>query len=160
MFANYANNMRNANDSPLAHLRLRCEVLDEQGNPKVMKSLQLPILPFDDHIEQKFGLQLSNAQINIEEINNICNYESLVEELLSDSEDEDDNDVLYLVDGPREADADTAIDSQDFDAMSDGSADIPEEGSLDGLACLDYSDSEMSLSASRDSFHGRDSMLI
>lgn len=130
-------------------------MLDEQGNLKVIKPICLPILPFDEFAAGKFGM--SKPAIDFDENDNsFCNYDSLVEELLSDSDEEDDNDVLYLVnnDQPRDEDADTAIDSDDFEAMSDGSIDIPEEGSLDGLAGLDYSDSHMSLSASRDSFHG------
>ena len=126
MFANYQNSMRNANeDDGLAHLRMNCEVLDVDGNPKVIKPLQLPILSFT----------IPHNTVDVDQLNNnICNYDSLVEELLSDSdsEDEDGNEVLYHANnenGDQYEDADTAIDSDDLDAMSDGIVgNIPDEG--------------------------------
>ena len=124
MFANYQNNMRNANEDGLAHLRMNCEVLDVDGNAKFIKPLQLPILPFP----------ILDNTVNEDRLNNnICNYDSLVEELLSDSEDEDDIEVPFHgnnEDGDHQyEDADTAIDSDDLDAMWDGSVgNIPDEG--------------------------------
>ena len=73
--------------------------------------------------------------------NNICNYDSLVEELLSDSDEEEDDDVLYLADeGQMEDDADTAIDSDDLNNITLDSmeAEIPEEG----LTAFESSDCE------------------
>ena len=100
------------------------------------KPLQLPILSF---------ATCATDRLNLDEINNnICTYDSLEEELLSDSDDEDETEVLYLVDdrdGNRDADADTAIDSDDMDAMSDVDGNIPDEGQLDALAALDCNDS-------------------
>jgi len=132
MLSNNSENNNNQMRLHFSYIRQNCEILDLDDKKVNSEPLQLPVASSSEmSSKQAFFTIGSGSMMNLDDFNvedNFC-YDSDNEVLLSDSDDEDNFQPLALNMDHEQTDAETAIDSEDLNELSEG--DLSDDDSIE-----------------------------